>query len=268
MEGVEWNREEELRVLVTNDDGIEAAGLLALESALREAGFEVTAAAPDQERSGSSHSVSLRKPLRMRELGGERYAVSGTPVDAVHIAVNHILRGKRPALVISGINRGANLGCDIHYSGTVSAAREGAILGVPSLAISLETDKEDPDFGNAARFACFLAEFIREHGLPERTFLNVNLPDLPEAEIKGVQVTAQGVRQYDNIIQRRPDENGDSAFWLGGMPQGGARIPGSDIVAVDEGYISVTPLRLDLTREDALGWLTERLSDQEGRSWK
>lgn len=247
-----------MRVLLTNDDGIAAAGLAELASAFQGAGAEVVVAAPAEERSASSHSVSLRKPLLACRAGADRFSVSGTPVDAVNLALNHLLKDRRPDLVISGVNRGANLGCDIHYSGTVSAAREAAMLGFPALAVSLETFRPDPDFRPAAGFAVILADLLIRHGLPARTFLNVNVPDLPVGRIKGWKITVQGRRIYDNAVKVERDGNGGEHFFIGGYPQGGEAIPDSDIVAVTSGFVSVTPLRLDLTSEDALSWLRER----------
>ncbi len=252
-------------MLLTNDDGIEAAGLMVLEAALKDAGAEVVVVAPDQERSGASHSVSLRRPLTIYERGTDRYAISGTPADAAHLAVNHILKERRPDVLISGINLGANLGCDIHYSGTVAAAREGAMLGVPSFAISLDTRRPDAEFGPAARYAVIMARALSRHDLPFRTFLNVNLPDLPEDKIKGVKSTVMGIRHYDNIVNVSHAPSGDKHFTFGGAPLGGENIEESDIVAVKRGHISVTPLSLDLTRTGAMEWLAEVLRDGGGR---
>ncbi len=248
-----------MRVLVTNDDGIEAEGLIALEKALAGAGTEVIVVAPDEERSASSHSVSLRKPIRLKERTRNRFAICGTPVDTVHIAINHLLKNRMPDLVVSGINRGANLGCDIHYSGTVGAAREASILGLRSLAVSLDTVNPHPDFGYAANMAVDMAKLVFENGLPPRTILNMNLPDLSPEKIKGIKVTRQGVRKYDSMIQENEDKNGDTCYMLSGGVIGGEPIPESDIVAVEQGYISITPLRLDLTNDCVIEWLKERI---------
>jgi 5'-nucleotidase len=250
-------------VLLTNDDGIEAQGLKILETHLADAGAEVVVVAPDRERSGSSHSVTLRQPLKISEAGPGRFSISGTPVDAAHIAVNHVLRDRRPDLIISGINKGANMGCDIQYSGTVAAAREGAMLGVPSFAISLETFQDHPDFGPSARFALSFAERLIGNSVPHRTYFNINLPDLPEENIKGTRITTQGIRVYENVIHIESDKNGDQRCSLGGTPQGGERIADSDIAALERGYVSVTPLRLDLTQECAMDWLQEVIGQKE-----
>lgn len=253
-----------LRVLLTNDDGISAPGLAAAIRAFESAGVEVAVAAPAEEKSASSHSVSLRQPIRAWSVGPARWAVAGTPVDAVNLAVNYFLKSARPDLVISGINQGANLGCDIHYSGTVAAARESALLGIPAFAISLETFHDDPDFGPASRMAVFLAAFCHQRGLPPRTFLNVNVPDLPASEIKGWRVTVQGQRRYDNAIGVKREDGGEEYYFLGGYPRGGEPIPDSDIMAVKNGYVSISPLGLDLTRQELISWLREGIAREDG----
>lgn len=262
-----WKKLEsdKLRVLLTNDDGIEAAGILGLETAFLEAGAQVVVVAPDSERSASSHSVSLRDPVKIRECGTDRTAISGTPVDCVHLALKLLLKEKKPDIIISGINKGANLGCDINYSGTVGAAREGAMLGLPSFAVSLETFKDDPDFKPSANFAAKVADFILNNDLPPRTFLNVNLPDLPDNEIKGIKITTQGIRNYDNAYQAQKEANGEINYMLGGGPNiHGEDIPDSDIVAVRQGFISITPIRLDLTQTSTIEWLKDRVSSGNG----
>ena len=255
------------RVLLTNDDGIEAPGLESLAQAVAAAGWEALVAAPDGERSASSHSMSLRKPLRVMAAGPNRFAVSGTPADTVNIALNHLFRDHPPKLVVSGVNKGANLACDVNYSGTVAAAREGLMLGVPSFAVSLNSHRPEADFGPSCRVALFISRLILEHGLPPRTFLNVNLPDLPSSEIKGLKTTIQGKRRYENVIHVRDDPFGEKYYWVGGQPHGGEPIPDSDIVAVEAGFVSVTPLRLDLTERHALAWLAERLGQGDPQPW-
>jgi 5'-nucleotidase len=211
-------------ILLTNDDGIAAPGLAALEAAFAAAGYEVAVAAPVTEKSGSSHAVSLRRPLQIDDLAPARWAVHGTPVDCVNVAVNHLLLPRRPALVVSGINKGANLGCDIHYSGTVGAAREGCLLGLPALAISLQTDADHPDFTPAANYAVSVARRLNGSPLPLRTFLNINLP--------------------------------------GSAPAGHLPIPESDLVAIESGFISVTPLRLDTTAEGVMEWVKGMMNSE------
>ncbi len=244
-----------MRILLTNDDGIEAPGIQALIEVFTGSDFELIVVAPDSERSGASHSVTLKEPLYIDDRGHDRFAVSGTPVDCVHLAVNHILKDRRPDLIVSGINAGANLACDVHYSGTAGAAREGTMLGVPSIAISLLGMAETLDFGPAARFARAFAQDLANTAMPERTFINVNFPDLSDEQIKGVKVTTQGIRIYSTEIRSERDERGDMGYAFAGVPEGGQMIPDSDIVAVESGYVSVTPLRLDATNATALDWL-------------
>ena len=235
-----------MRILVSNDDGVEAGGLRALAEALAPLG-EVTVCAPDREQSATSHSISLHRPLRIEELPpwGEvrRYAVDGTPTDAVYVGLNHILKDGAPALVASGINHGPNVAQDVMYSGTVSAAMEGCILGVPAFAISLIGST---DWGPAAAFARDLAGQVLRRGLPRGTFLNVNVPPGPP---RGSAVTALGRRSYAAQVVRKLDPRGRAYYWIGGDEQAHENVPGSDCNAVFDGrLISVTPLHLDLTQ--------------------
>jgi 5'-nucleotidase len=247
-----------MRVLITNDDGIEAAGLLALEAALLKTGADVLVAAPDRERSAASHSMSLGQTLKIFPRGPGRFAITGTPVDNVHLAVRHLFRDRLPDLVLSGINRGANMGCDVNYSGTVAGAREAVLLGLPAIAVSVELTGDELDYGPAAAFAAELARFVHEVGLPERTLLNVNVPDLPADKIRGARLSVQGRRRYNNFVDVWEDERGEMCCRFGGMVAGGVEIPGSDIMTLAEGYIAITPFRLDYTDGEALDWLAER----------
>ena len=236
-------------VLVSNDDGIRAAGIQTLAEALRELG-DVWVVAPDREQSAVSHALSLHRPLRVEEAGERAYAVDGTPTDCVILAVNKILPEK-PALVVSGINHGGNLGDDITYSGTVSAAIEGTLLGIPSIAVS-RVGRGGGDFEPAARFATCLARSVLEQGLPEDTLLNVNVPPLPMEDLRGFAVTRQGKRRYSDVIVEKVDPRGRAYFWIGGEDLEFVRSEGSDSTAVEEGLISVTPLHLDLTNYASL----------------
>ena len=247
-----------MRLLVSNDDGVEAAGLRALAEALLPLG-EVTVVAPDREQSASSHSISLHRPLRIEELSPwgpvRRYSVDGTPTDAVYLGVNHVLRDRRPDVVASGINRGANLALDVLYSGTVAAAMEGTVMGVPSFAISLAARGES-DFAPAAAFARKLASEVARRGLPPGTLLNVNVPP---GEPRGAAITRLGKRSYSAAVVQKLDPRGRAYYWIGGDEQAHENVPGSDCDAVfDRGHISVTPLHLDLTlhalREELNGW--------------
>lgn len=239
-----------VRILVSNDDGVEAAGLRALAEALAPLG-EVVVCAPDREQSATSRSISLHRPLRIehREAWGrvERWAVDGTPTDAVYVGIHHVMKERRPDLVASGINRGPNLANDVHYSGTVAAAMEGCVGGLPSFAISLV---QGTDFRASARFAARLASEIGRHGLPEGTFLNVNVP--PGAP-RGTRITRIGKRSYVAAVVEKLDPRGRAYYWIGGDEEAHVRVPGSDCDAVfDEELISVTPLHLDLTQHALL----------------
>jgi 5'-nucleotidase len=199
-------------------------------------------AAPDRERSATSHSISLDRPLRVDELRSGVYAIDGTPVDCVYLAVLHLVP-RRPALCISGINSGYNLGSDVFYSGTVAAALEGALRGVPAIAISLERQRP-PDFTHAAAFARALGGAVLGAGLPAGTLLNVNMPAGP---LRGYEVTRLGQRVYRDQVVVREDLRGRSYYWIGGPEEEGSDVPGSDCTAVRAGVASVTPLGLDLT---------------------
>jgi 5'-nucleotidase len=249
-----------VRILVSNDDGIEAPGLRALAEALAPLG-DVLVCAPDREQSASSHSISLHRPVRLEELPPwgpiRRYSVDGTPTDAVYVGVNHLLKEGRPDLVASGINRGPNLAMDVLYSGTVAAAMEGAMMGVPSFAVSLVTRvAKDVDFGPAAQFATVLATQLGNRRFPPGTLLNVNVPEGTPA---GVAITRIGKRTYSAAVVEKMDPRGRAYYWIGGDEQAHENVPGSDCDAVfDRGLISVTPLHLDLTLhamlEELNGW--------------
>jgi len=231
-------------ILVSNDDGIRAAGIRALEVALAPLG-EVWVVAPDREQSAASHSLSLHRPLRVERIDERHFAVDGTPTDAVNLAINGIMP-KRPNLVVSGINHGGNLGDDITYSGTVSAAIEGTLLNVPSIAVSLVT-RDSEDFGVAAKFAAALAKAACQRGFPPDTLLNVNVPGLPRSQVRGYVVTRQGKRRYGDAIVEKVDPRGKKYYWIGGEDLGFVPAEGTDFTAVESGYISITPLHLDLT---------------------
>jgi len=231
-------------ILVSNDDGIRAAGIQALYTALADLG-EVWVVAPDREQSAASHALSLHRPLRAEQLEERHFAVDGTPTDCVNLAINGILP-ERPALVVSGINHGGNMGDDITYSGTVSAAMEATLLGIPAIALSL-VGRDSKDFRPAARFSCRLAETVLSRGLPPDTLLNVNVPPLPEEKLRGFAVTRQGKRRYGDAIVEKIDPRGKKYYWIGGDDLGHVPMEGSDFSAVEDGYISVTPLHLDLT---------------------
>lgn len=243
-----------MNILITNDDGIHAEGLLVLKSALEEVG-RVYVVAPDRPRSACGHSITLHKPLRADRVvlrdGAAAFATNGTPSDCVSLAMLGVVEEKVD-LVVSGINHGPNLGWDLTYSGTVSAAMEGAIMGVQAFAISIATYETDIDYSVAAAVAVNLARILDSHKLPESTLLNVNVPGLPASEIRGIAVTRQGKRRYTGAIEKRSDPTGRDYYWLGGdLPQDHL-VEGTDVKAIADDKISVTPVHLDLTDYGAL----------------
>jgi 5'-nucleotidase len=239
-------------ILVSNDDGIHSDGLAALAEALGGLG-EVYVVGPDRERSAASHSLTLHRPLRVTELGARRYAVDGTPTDCVNLAIHGILP-RRPRLVVAGINRGANLGEDITYSGTVSAAMEGTLLGVPSMAVS-QVGRDQFEFTAAAGFARALAQYVLGNRLPRDTLLNVNVPNRPAESVKGFTLTRQGRRRYGNAIVEKADPRGRKYYWIGSDEFEFVKEEGTDFAAVAEGLISITPIHLDLTNHGSFGEL-------------
>ena len=236
------------RILITNDDGIHSDGLIKLEEALKEIG-DVYVVAPASEMSGASHSLTLARPLRIRQLDNRHWSVDGTPTDCVTLAMNKILpEAERPDICVSGINHGGNLGDDASYSGTVAGAMEATILGVPGVALSLVA-RENYDFTHAAAFAVVAARKVLDEGLPEGTLLNINLPP---GEIKGVMVTRQGIKNARPIISEHIDPRGKPYFWIGEEYFNVNAVEGTDFHAVKSGYVSVTPLRSDMTDHQAL----------------
>lgn len=254
------------KILVSNDDGVHSEGLRHLAEALRAVG-EVTIVAPDGEQNAASHAITLHKPLRVTQLADGVYSTSGTPTDCINLGVITVLK-ERPALVVSGINKGENLADDVTYSGTVSAAMEGTLLGIPSIAVSQAGDGAFR-FEAAARIAARIAELVLEQGLPRDTLLNVNVPDLDPSEIRGVKIARLGRRSYDaNDIIEKVDPRGRKYYWIGGNRAFGVENEGTDFGAVQAGYVSVSPVHLDLTNYPALaalaGW-EARLSTPRGR---
>ncbi len=236
-----------MRLLLSNDDGVHASGLRALAAAFP--GDEVWVVAPDREQSASSHSISLHRPLRLHEVGPRRFSVDGTPTDAVYMALNHVMRGKRPDLVISGVNHGPNLGNDVLYSGTVAAAREGALLGVNAIAISLASPTPPFAFEHAAAFAAALARRMVAHPPPAPTLLNVNVPPGP---VKGYRFARLGRRTYGQEVVEKLDPRGRRYYWIGSEASW-EDVPNSDCTTVfEEGLVSVTPLHLDTTHDALL----------------
>ncbi len=238
-------------IMITNDDGVDAPGLRILAEALGTLGRAIIIA-PERDNSAASHSLTMRRPLRVREISADVYAIDGTPADCVMVGIKKVLPA-RPDLVASGINPGANLGDDINYSGTVSAAREGTLLEIPSLAVSLATANGEPClYPVAARQALILAAELLERGMPPNTLFNVNVPNRPAVEILGRRYTRQGRRLYDNAIQETFDPWGQRHYWIGGGTPRWSKEPETDVQAVQAGYVSVTPLHLDMTNHQAL----------------
>lgn len=230
------------RILVTNDDGVFSEGIERLAAALSPVG-DVYTVAPDQERSAAGHALTLDTPLRTKEIGEKRWSVNGTPTDCVNWGVLHLLRDERPRLLFSGINLGLNLGDDVTYSGTVSAAFEGALLGIPSVAISQEIERGFT-FDTAAEFAARLAHRLLAQPLPPKTLINVNVP---AGSVRGVRVARLGTRRYGETVIEKRDPRGRPYYWIGSTLPVGEFEEGTDVTAVAEKMISMTPVHLDLT---------------------
>jgi 5'-nucleotidase len=246
------------RILITNDDGIHSEGIEALETAMLAIG-EVYVVAPASEMSGASHSLTLGRPLRIRQIDDRHWTVDGTPTDCVTLALNRILSDEeRPHICVSGINHGANLGDDATYSGTVAGAMEATILGVPGVAFSLVATRTH-DFTESAKVALEVTRKALADGLPEWTLLNVNIP---KGTPKGIRVTKQGFKEASPVISEHVDPRGKPYYWIGEVRVGFRAEGGTDFEAVEEGYVSVTPMRSDLTNHQALEVMREWESDQ------
>ncbi|MDA8169635.1 MAG: 5'/3'-nucleotidase SurE [Nitrospiraceae bacterium] len=254
-------------ILVTNDDGVRSPGLMALFRAVRGLG-DAYVVAPDRERSAVGHALTMHRPLRVEELGEVGFfSVNGTPTDCVAVGMQKLLPVK-PALVVSGINRGANLGDDITYSGTVSAAIEGTIMGIQSFAVSLFLDPADgkvQHYETAGHYATLVASFVMENPLPYDTLLNVNVPNVPVGEVKGIRFTRQSKRIYDGAIHETRSPWGEIYYWIGGGKPFWEHGDDTDMNAVAGGYVSVTPIHLDLTNRAAIDWLKSKWPDGYGQ---
>lgn len=252
-----------MRILLTNDDGIHAPGFAVLESIASKMADEVWAVAPAEEQSGAGHSLTLSRPIRLRKHGDRRFSVSGTPTDAVMMALAHVMKDHPPDLILSGVNRGANLAEDVTYSGTVSAAMEGALAGVRSIALSQVYAKEglgdEVPFAAAEAWAERVLRPLMDAPFRPGTLVNVNFPALAPGSVKGIRVCRQGIRDYGRLrIIERTDPRGYRYYWFGLAPT--VETPGhvTDLEVVADGYIAVTPLYLDLTHEPGLDLLSGR----------
>ena len=238
------------RILITNDDGYMSVGINVLYKELVKTA-DVFMVAPDREQSASSHSLTLNRPLRMHKLDRTRYITDGTPTDCVMLAVHQVFKGHKPDFIISGINHGANMGDDVTYSGTVAAAIEGAILRIPSIAVSMVDYRHGDSMAHAARFVARLLRVYDQLGLESSTFLNVNLPRDNGQPYKRWEFTKQGLREYRDIVIEKTDPRGHAYFWIGGQPKWRRRV-GTDFVAVNRGLVSITPMKLEFTDHTAL----------------
>jgi len=233
-----------MKIVVTNDDGVHSEGLRLLAKTMEALG-EVYVVAPDRERSGVAHALTLHRPLRVEEISARVFAVDGTPVDCINLAVYGILREK-PDLVVSGINKGPNLGEDVVYSGTVSAAFEATFLGIPAFAISLAA-RRDFKFQVSANVGLHVARHIMKTGLPQGIFLNVNVPNVEEEEIRCCKITCQGRRIFGDAVVEKVDPRGKKYYWIGTEDLGFEEMERSDFQAIADGCVSITPLHVDLT---------------------
>jgi 5'-nucleotidase len=254
-----------MRILITNDDGVNARGLRLLESVTRQFSDDIWVVAPAEEQSGAGHSLTLTKPVRLRRHDERRFSVTGTPTDAVMLALAHVMKDSPPDVILSGINRGANLAEDVTYSGTVSAAMEGALAGVRSIALSQAYSREGMGdtvpFASAEAWAARVLGPLLDFETEPRTLINVNFPAMRPEEVKGVRVCRQGLRDYGRLrIVQRTDPRGYDYYWFGLGPM--VETPGhsTDLEAVADGYVSVSPLHLDLTHEHSLAALHEQFA--------
>ncbi len=244
------------RILVSNDDGINAPGLKVLERIAKSLSDDVWVVAPESEQSASGHSLTLTLPLRVRRISRRRFAVNGTPTDSVLLGVQHIVTGKRPDLVLSGVNAGGNLGEDITYSGTVAAAMEGALMGIPSIALSqVRVYGENVRWAAAEHHAPDIVRRLVAMGWPRNVLMNVNFPDVTPEEISGIEITVQGRRKIGDAVTKGRDPRGYDYVWIGTERDEDPSFVGSDLKAVNEGRISITPLCLDLTHKASMAAL-------------
>ena len=250
------------RILVTNDDGIHAPGLRVLEKVAGELCDDVWVCAPETEQSAASHSLTLHQPLRIRRITRRRFAVDGTPTDCVLLALHHIVEGRPPDLVLSGVNRGGNMGEYITYSGTVAAAMEATLMRVPAIALSQYVGEGHVKvhWATASAYAPELVRRICQASWPKGVLMNINFPDAPPGESKGVMITRQGQRKLGENLVQRVDPRGRPYYWIGTQRDDGTPGRGTDLEAVNNGFVSVTPVHLDLTHRPSIKALREALA--------
>jgi 5'-nucleotidase len=246
-----------VRILITNDDGVHAEGLDVCEKIARELSDDIWIIAPEYDQSGVAHSLSLNDPLRLRQVAERRFAVRGTPTDCIIMGARHLLNGKEPDLVLAGVNRGRNAGEDVIYSGTIAGAMEGTVLGIPSVALSQAYQSRSgkpPYWETSLRFAPDIIRRVLAEGLPGDVLVNVNFPDCPPDAVKGIAVTTQGRRRQERLhIDQRQDGRGNPYYWIAYVRQTSNKAPaGTDLAALDDRCIAVTPLRLDMTDAAAM----------------
>lgn len=250
-----------MRILLSNDDGVFAPGLKVLERAARSLSDDVWVVAPETEQSAASHSLTLHQPLRLRRLSTRRYAVNGTPTDCVYLALNRLLAEQPPALVLSGVNRGSNIGEDVTYSGTIAAAMEAALLGVPAIAFSQVFEDGRPiRWATAEAWLPRVVRRLLDAGWPKQVLVNVNFPDVPTERVAGIRASTQSLEEVGDLCVERVDPRGRPYFWVGmARAEAAAGRPGTDLHAINQGYIAVTPLHLDLTHRATLRRLRKAL---------
>ncbi len=245
-------------IFLTNDDGYQSKGILTIRKKLLEEGFDVITVTPDRNMSGTSHSLTFTRPLKIVKMEEDfYYIVDGTPADCVHLGINVILKGRKPDLLVSGINTGPNIGNDVFYSGTVGAAREGTLFEIPSIAFSVSSSK-NPNYEDISKVAVKIVKATIIKGLPKSTFLNVNIPTIPLYEIKGYMIAKQGRGAYKEEIVKYMSPSKEEYYWIGGEEALSEECsPGTDYTALKEKFVSITPIKLDLTDYDAIRFLDE-----------
>jgi 5'-nucleotidase len=244
------------RILISNDDGIASPGIKVLENIARDLSDDVWVVAPEQEQSGASHSLTTRHPLRLREVAARRYSVDGTPTDCVLIAIKRLLRDRPPDLVLSGINAGNNVGEDLTYSGTVAAAMEATLLGIPAMALSQDyRDRDDILWQAGEAFAPDMIRRLLRLPWPDSTLFNINFPAVPPDQVRGVAVTSQGRRAIADNLHDGVDPRGRPYYWIGPVRDGGDAEPGTDVAALADNKVSITPIYLNLTNVPVLAAL-------------